>query len=252
VMLREKAKQVEREKMEEEALRKKEEEANRTKNKLFSLIAHDLRGPINSLGMLLEFLQEGYMNQQEFRQFLPKVKDRVDNLYQVTDNLLLWAYSQFEGSITVKELVKVAAVVNNVLKLLSDDAAKKDIDIQTKIAEDLTILVDANQLEIIIRNLVGNALKFSQSGSVVRIEGFIKDDEAIINIIDNGPGLPPEVISNMEGGNLSQPSFGTGGEKGAGLGLVMCKEFVDANGGKISASSNIPVGTIFSITFPLG
>jgi two-component system, sensor histidine kinase and response regulator len=250
-MLREKARQVEIEKMEEEALRKKEEAANRAKNKLFSLIAHDLRGPISSLGMLLEFLQEGYMNHQEFQRFLPKVKDRVDNLYKVTDNLLLWAYSQFEGNITIKEPVRVASVVDNVLKLLNDDAAKKEIDLQTKIAADLTIVLDANQLEIVIRNLVSNALKFSQSGSIVIIEGFIKDNEAIINIIDNGPGLPQEVILNMQGGKFSQPSFGTRGERGAGLGLVMCKEFVEANGGKITAFSNIPAGTVFSLSFPI-
>ena len=250
-MLREKASQVELEKMEEEALRKREEAANRSKNKLFTLIAHDLRGPISSLGMLLEFLQEGYMDQQEFHRFLPKVKDRVDNLYKVTDNLLLWAYSQFEGSITIKELVRIESVVDNVFKLLNDDAAKKSIDLQTNIADDLIILLDANQLEIVIRNLVSNALKFSQSGSIVMIEGFIKDNEAIINIIDNGPGLPQEVILNMEDGNFSQPSFGTGGEKGAGLGLVMCKEFVEANGGKLTASSNIPTGTVFSLSFPL-
>ena len=248
-MLSEKARLVEVEKIAEEKLRKKEEEANRAKDKLFSLIAHDLRGPISSLGMFLAVLEEGYMDIDEFKSFIPKLKDRVDNLYQVTDNLLMWARSQLDGNVTKKEVVILDKVVNNIFNLLASDALKKEIVLEKQLQDDLKIIADANQLEIVIRNLVSNALKFCPSGSIVFVKCFKENDQVFINVCDNGPGLPDDVIKNMEMGAFSQPSIGTGGEKGAGLGLVMCKDFIEANGGKLTAYPNSPHGTVFSISF---
>ncbi|WP_343691763.1 tetratricopeptide repeat-containing sensor histidine kinase [Chitinophaga sp.] len=251
-ILSEKARLVEAEKLAEEKLRKKEEAANKAKDKLFSLIAHDLRGPISSLGMLLAVLEEGYMDLKDFEKFIPKLKERVDNLYQVTDNLLMWAYSQLDGNITKKEVVNVGNIVHNVFTLLADDAFKKQISLEMDVQKNLKIIADRNQLEIVIRNLVGNAIKFCPSGSTVLMKGFIQEDEVFINICDNGPGVPEKVILNMQEGTFSQPSVGTGGEKGTGLGLVMCKEFIEANGGRLSISPNHPNGTVFSIRFLIG
>lgn len=248
-ILSEKARLVEAEKLAEEKLRKKEEAANKAKDKLFSLIAHDLRGPISSLGMLLGVLEEGYMDLKDFEKFIPKLKERVDNLYQVTDNLLMWAYSQLDGNITKKEVVNVQNVVQRVFNLLADDALKKNIILEMDIQDHLKIIADSNQLEIVIRNLVGNALKFCPPGSHVSIKGFTAQERVFINICDNGPGIPGKVILNMQEGTFSQPAVGTGGEKGTGLGLVMCKEFIEANGGQLDIYSNHPTGTVFSIRF---
>lgn len=243
-MLREKAGLVEEQ-------RKKEETANHAKDRLFSLIAHDLRGPIGSLKMLLEMMQDGSMSKEQFEGILPEAANRVNNLYKVTDNLLVWAYSQIGGISARKEVVEVGSVINNVFGLLKADAEKKAIGLQTAIPTGLTVTADPDHLELVLRNLVSNALKFAPKGSVIMVDGAAHAKETIIRVIDNGPGLPEVVIRNLRQGDFSSPATGTAGEKGAGLGLVMCNEFIELNGGVLQAGANTPKGTVFTIIFPL-
>lgn len=252
-VLREKATLIEAEKLQEEERRKKEEAANHAKSKLFSLIAHDLRGPIGGLAALLDMMQEGGISPEELIAILPDIKTKVDNLYNVTDNLLRWAYTQMDGRNDQKVTVTVAPVISNVVTLLQDGAAKKDIRICHSAEAGLTVIADPDQLEIVIRNLVSNAVKFSPQGSVVDIEAQLAGNEVVIRVSDNGPGLPQQVYSNLQEGRFSAPATGTAGEKGAGLGLVMCREFVEANDGRIKAEPGpAGYGTVFTITLPSG
>lgn len=251
-VLRERAASIEEERRLEEERRKKEEAANHAKDKLFSLIAHDLRGPIGSLVMMLDIMQKGSLSPQEFMTVLPDIKNKVGNLYKVTDNLLHWAYAQMGGSSSQREPVSIAIPVKNVFTLLQDDAAKKGIELRHALPAGMTITADPHELEIVIRNLVSNALKFSPRGSVVSVEGLLTGQQAVIQVKDSGPGLPDSVLRNLQEGKFSSPSRGTAGEKGAGLGLVMCKEFVETNGGRLEASSPATgTGTVFTIFFPV-
>ncbi|RYG30783.1 MAG: HAMP domain-containing histidine kinase, partial [Chitinophagaceae bacterium] len=250
-MLSEKARLIESQMLITEAQRKKEEIANQEKNKLFSLIAHDLRGPIGSLAMTLGMLQDGDIEEQEFRPMLPGLKATVDNLYETTDNLLKWAFSQMDGKSSIRGLVDLAIVIKNVAELLKDHAAQKGINLQTTSSANLMIMADLDQVEIVVRNLVSNAIKFSPFESVVSMEGQTEHNEAVVRVMDQGSGLPADVIWNIEQKQFSQPAFGTAGERGTGLGLILCKEFVEANGGRLNAQGNTPNGTIMILFFPL-
>ncbi len=248
-ILREKAALVEQEKQVIEQQRNKEEAANHEKNKLFSIIAHDLRGPIGGLVMVLDMLNSGQLTAEEWKALLPGLKVNVDNLYSVTDNLLRWAYAQISGRQVHKTLFPVGEVVRHVVELMASHAQEKGIAIHNRVSPDLFLCADRDQLEVVLRNLVSNALKFSPRNAALVLEGDYADALAVIRVSDTGPGLPGEVLDNIQRGRFSQPALGTSGEKGTGIGLVMCKEFVEANEGTLTIAPNQPTGTTFVLTF---
>lgn len=238
--------------------RKREVDAiNATKDKLFSIIAHDLRSPIGALKNHLTMTNYGMMSQAEFATTSQRLANNVNALFQSLDNLLYWAYSQLKGIKAKPQNMSLREVANVEIELLAEMARQKNIVIINNIDPSVTICADANQIGLVIRNLVGNSLKFTHSDGKIVLESAPTDlssgtherGKTILTITDNGIGMSPEIqkqLFNKHGNALRQ---GTAAEKGQGLGLILSKELIELNGGTMDIQSEVDKGTRFSMTF---
>ena len=232
--------------------RKKEVDAiNATKDKLFSIIAHDLRSPIGTLKNNLAMTNYGMMSQAEFATVSKRLTSNVNALYQTLDNLLHWAYSQFKGTKVQPETLPLREVANEEILFLAENANQKNISIVNDISQETTTFADRNQISLVIRNLVSNSLKFTHSGGKVVLKTQnIDDSKTTFTITDNGIGMPPELQKQLFSIQNKTSRQGTAEEKGQGLGLSLVKEMVEANQGTLSIESSENKGTVVNIQLP--
>ncbi|MFH1050631.1 MAG: PAS domain S-box protein [bacterium] len=223
-----------------------------TKDKFYSIIAHDLRGPMGTLMKLSALLSDEFdtFDIEDRNLFLKEIKESSENVYHLLENLLTWSRSQ-KGVIEFNpEELNLHNLVEHVLKTQRLVAATKKILITSTIPEDIVIIADENMLKTIIRNFIGNSIKFTpEDGNIMvnqkAIDGFIQ-----ISVTDNGIGMDEETLNKLFKIDEHQSSDGTAGEKGTGLGLILCKEFVEKHGGKVFVESGIDRGSTFSFTIP--
>lgn len=223
---------------------------NQLKSKLFSVISHDLRGPIATLQSLLELVTSRNLAQDEFLLVSDRVKDNLNVTQRTLDNLLNWSLSQMEGIHTEQKTLEIKTTVDEACKLLDDIAERKNVRVENIAAPGIYVLADPNQLQLILRNLIHNAVKFSKTKGRVYITTHIENAFCVIAVKDNGIGMTPTEINKI----LTQEHFtkrGTQEEKGTGLGLLLCKEFIKLNGGELRLSSMQGQGTEISFTLPL-
>ncbi len=241
-------------KAQKELLEKREEELqenNQTKTKLFSIIGHDLRGPIGALQGLLTMFSEGDISKSEFLDFLPKLRGDVDHIYFTLNNLLSWGQSQMNGSVTKPEVTSLETIVEENINLLSEIAKKKSIKIISELPENTLTWADSNQIDIVIRNLISNALKFTPENGMIKIEGYELSKHWQISIRDTGVGMDQETVDKLFDKNSNVTTYGTNNEKGTGLGLSLCKEMVEKNKGTIWVESTLRKGSTFFFTLPI-
>ncbi|MCU0445294.1 MAG: ATP-binding protein [Microscillaceae bacterium] len=226
---------------------------NSVKDKMFSIISHDLRSPLNSmLGffMVLE-MQSDAFSPEETRQFSQETQKSVKRLVNLLDNLLQWSMSQ-TGEIEFKpQSLKLAEIIAENLALYHETAARKGISLVSQIADNQTVKADENMLNFIIRNLLSNAIKFSNIDSEIKFVSQTQANQLIISIIDQGVGMSAEQAAKIFDAQEHTSTIGTQSEKGTGLGLPLCQSFVERNGGKIWVNSVLNQGTTFSFTLPL-
>ncbi len=238
---------------EKEAIEKREQDlaqSNEAKNKLFSIIAHDLRTPIGNLNGLLTLIDKGIIQKEALTEHLPGILAKVESLSDTIDNLLNWTYAQLDGiSIDISD-VNIWAQVNKVFDFLEPVASKKNISLKNITVQGTMVIADINQLEIVIRNLVSNAIKFSNENSAITVSSVAMDNKVTIAISDMGIGMSKETMERIFESNSTVSTAGTKGEKGVGLGLIICKEFVTNNKGAIWAEQNQPEGTVFKVELP--
>jgi PAS domain S-box-containing protein len=227
---------------------------NQIKNKLFSIIAHDFRSPLSTLKAALSSLESGDFDEEEQAFIYRELNLKLDYTLQAMENLLYWAKSQMQGldlkpkSLVVKDLVIEVFNFSNYL------AHSKDISLLKDIAPDMLVKADADVLKIILRNLIANAIKFTPTKGRIEVKSFARspnNDKVIIEVIDNGVGIKPENLKKL----FQQNNFstkGTANEHGTGLGLMICKDFVELQGGKIWVESEENKGSKFSIELPIG
>ncbi|WP_158979338.1 tetratricopeptide repeat-containing sensor histidine kinase [Cellulophaga sp. L1A9] len=238
------------------ALEKREEELNAinaTKDKLFSIIGHDLRGPINALASVLSMLKEDEITQEEFLDFTPKVKNDVDAISFTLNNLLSWGRTQMTGSKTEPSNFDIHELITENIKLLKKTANNKGISITNTSPTNTAVWADINQIDVVIRNLLSNAIKFSHPDGVISVNAIKEDGFLKISIKDKGVGMSPEILSEIFNSKNTTliTTYGTSNEKGTGLGLSLCKEMVNNNDGEIFVVSEINEGSIFYFTIPL-
>jgi signal transduction histidine kinase/ligand-binding sensor domain-containing protein len=227
---------------------------NATKDKFFSIIAHDIRAPFNSILGFSELLLEKYLiwTDEVKIKTIKLVLESSRNLYELLEHLLLWSRSQ-RGSIEYKpEPIKLKEVCTNLIGLLKANAESKNIKIELLLSnKEFAVYADKLMLDTILRNLVSNALKFTNEGGKVQI--VAKEDAGLakIEVIDNGVGISPSNIDKLFRIESNQTTLGTNNEKGTGLGLVLVKDFVEQQGGKILVESEIGKGSKFIFTLPL-
>jgi signal transduction histidine kinase/ligand-binding sensor domain-containing protein len=229
-------------------------ELNATKDKFFSIIAHDIKNPFNSILGFSELLVLNFNKwvDEEKLHVINVIFDSSKNLYELLENLLQWSRSQ-RGILEYKpEKVELKASVELIILLLKHSADAKEIEFILNLPEKgLLLHADPRLLDTILRNLISNAIKFTPKGGQIQIKAEAKDNFALVAVIDNGVGIPKAAIDNLFRIDIHHTSAGTDEEKGSGLGLILCKEFVEKHRGKIWIESEEGKGSKFFFTLPL-
>lgn len=225
-------------------------EINKTKTKLFSIIGHDLRGPIGALQGILKLFTDGEIGKNEFISFIPKLKSDVENISFALNNLLSWGQTQLNGVVTKPKRVSLDKIVGGNISLLSEVAAGKSIKIINQLPENPLIWADQNQIDIVVRNLLSNAIKFTPEDGLITIEAEEKRDVWQIMIRDTGIGMNKEIQKKVFAGTNNITTYGTNNERGTGLGLSLCKEMIIKNNGEIWVESVLRKGSSFYFTVP--
>ncbi|MGM0532422.1 MAG: ATP-binding protein, partial [Bacteroidota bacterium] len=245
---------AERKRAEEEINRKNEElqSLNAAKDKFFSIISHDLKNPFNSIlgfsSLLVDRLISGDV--EEGLKYGEFIKASANHAYDLLVNLTEWAMSQ-TGRIDYKpDIIDLQDVVQEVIPIFKDIASQKGVDIKTEINESYQVYADRAMLATILRNLISNAIKFLKSGGEVVLSAKMNNDEVLVLISDTGVGMSPDIQDKLFRLEESFSTEGTQSEKGTGLGLVLCKEFVERHNGKIWVESRENEGTTFYFTIP--
>ncbi|MCB8964333.1 MAG: tetratricopeptide repeat-containing sensor histidine kinase [Bacteroidales bacterium] len=227
-------------------------ELNATKDKLFSIIAHDLRNPFNALMGFSDLLERNYslLSEEERLEYIGVISDSTQNLYKLLDNLLQWTRAQ-TGAITyTPENFKLRNLVVQETEILIPSSEKKKINLSISIDENTTVLADKNSIATVIRNLVSNAIKFTPSNGKIEIGAHRTDKSILVSVTDTGVGINSEDLEKIFMVDSSFTTKGTANETGTGLGLLLCKEFVEKNNGKIWVDSTKGKGSTFYFTLP--
>ena len=226
------------------------EMTNALKDKLLSIISHDLRSPISSLQALLSLFNTNNIARTDLVDFFGKLLSRVENTSTMLENLLHWSKYQLKGLNPIINKVNLQMIIDECINLYRMQAEQKHIVIDNSLKTDVHVSVDMEMLKVILRNIISNALKFTHSGGIITIMTMTKENFAIISVKDTGVGISPENQAKMFAmDNFTTP--GTEKEKGTGLGLMLCKDFVEHNHGKIWLDSRMNAGTTFYFSVPL-
>jgi len=248
-------KDIERRKLAEQTLKENEvrlSELNATKDKFFSIIAHDLRNPFNTIIGFSEILEDQIKSKDygNIEKFATLIKDSSDQVMDLLTNLLEWSRLQ-TGKIQLRpECFEIGSLINRIVNLFNDTARQKKITISTEISGNEELFADLEMIDTVIRNLISNAIKFTPSGGTITILTKQTQEEQIVVIQDNGIGIKQEVIAKLFRIDENHSTLGTQNEKGTGLGLLLCKEFIEMHGGKIWVESELGKGSTFSFSIP--
>jgi len=227
--------------------------SNAMKDKLFSIIAHDLRGPVGNFGAALAVLIENLdtFDKETLSEILSDLKNSASRSYELLQNLLKWARSQNNTIEFAPANQNLNQIIQENVELLQSSAAQKQITIKSEIHNEIFVFADINMLKTILRNLLSNAIKFSFPQGEVIVNVTKSDNFAEIAIEDFGIGIKKENIEKLMTSHEYFSTYGTANEKGTGLGLNLCKDFVERNGGKINIESEEGKGTKIYFTLPL-
>lgn len=224
-------------------------ESNKTKNKLLAILGHDLKEPLAALQGYLELLENIDLEADEKREINDQLLMMTKNTSLMLSNILAWAYSHEQDFVVDKKVVQVADTLKHTLQITGGICHRKRISFQYDIAPDAGILGDAQMFELIVRNILMNAVKFTQSGGDISLSAKNKGQYCIISIKDNGVGIPLATQADIFSFNIKS-SRGTHSEKGNGVGLRLCKEFTERMGGDLSFVSKVGIGTTFVLQLP--
>jgi len=228
-------------------------EMNDSKDKLFSIIGHDLRSPINSLIGLMDLWSNHYddLTPDERQRYLGDLSRSVKNLNNLTGNLLEWSFAQTNTLKFTPEIFDIAQALRESEELFKDLAQVKKITVINETETGLLVWAHPHSIKTVIRNLLSNAIKFTREGGQVTLRAEPLDGFMKVVVIDNGVGIKEKMLSSLFkiGDNRSTP--GTANEKGSGLGLLLCKEFVERNGGTIEVETEVGKGSVFCFTVPV-
>ncbi len=224
-------------------------ELNNVKVKLFSVISHDLRTSIYALKNILNAFSKGGFSKEEMMSSLPGVNNEVEKCAELMENLLIWARNQLHESNIIFQHLELRLITENIFKLYSKKADEKGIQLINNVPAGTSVYADTDMLKAILRNLTGNAIKFTNSGGFVEI--FIEKftGHTKLTIKDNGVGISDEGIENIFGERY-YTTLGTDREMGTGLGLMICRDFIACNNGKFEILSKTGEGASFIITLP--
>ena len=227
------------------------ERLNQVKDKFFSIISHDLRSPINALAGLLDLLDKGAVKPEEMHKHTQELKIRFNHTRTLLNNLLDWTLLQMDKLNLQAAKINLHRIVEENIQLLSSIQGK-NIKVVNDVPSNAIGFADSNTINLVIRNLMTNAIKFTNDGGQVTVAAREHGAEWLVSVQDNGVGIKQEVLEILFDKTAPYTTRGTANEKGTGLGLILCKEFVEKNGGKIWAESEEGSGSTFWFTLPKG
>ncbi len=232
----------------EQALR----EANTTKDKLFSIISHDLRSSIGNLVNFLKYMIEDpeMFSKDEFQQIIRSLHESSLTTFEMLENLLAWARNQSNTLEYRPQQVHLSSVFSQITGKLAAVARQKNISLLTDALSTLTCTADINMLIISVRNIITNAIKFTPRGGRVQMTAYAENEKVVIEIRDSGIGMKKEKLESLFSLGALSSSAGTDGEKGSGLGLILCKELIERQKGSLSVTSVEGEGSCFLIRLP--
>ena len=228
-------------------------ELNATKDKFFSIIAHDLRSPLNQLIGLSEILQNMIKSEQreDAIRLVNIINESAKSGRMLLENLLEWSRSQ-TGSINFgPESLDLSIVTQEVVDLVAQNANQKEISIVSKIKTGTIAFADINMVKTILRNLISNSIKFTPFGGEIKLDAKVSKDIITYAVTDNGIGIDDSDIKKLFRMDINPKTIGKSKEKGTGLGLILCKEFVEINGGEIWVESTLGKGSSFVFSLPI-
>ena len=223
---------------------------NAEKDKFLSIISHDLRGPFSAFFGLTELMAEGLstMEHQDIQNLAIQMHKSAGNLFRLLENLLMWSRMKRGLDIFLPELHLLMPKISEIVALVMDSASKKEIKVNIDIPEDLVVFADRNMLDVIIRNLVSNALKFTPVGGIITISAKkYSNNSILISVKDLGIGMNKKMIDNLFRLDVNTSRRGTEGELSTGMGLILCKDFVEKHGGVLSVESEEGKGSTFLV-----
>lgn len=226
------------------------EELGKVKDKIFSIVSHDMRAPVNNLLAFSELLNEGGIDKEKLSKYLEQIKGTLDHTSTMMENLLNWSASQMQGFKPVLQSVSLFQLVATLSNGMEPILRKKNITLENTIGSDVDVYADKNMLELVVRNILSNAIKFTGKGGKIEISACSFENNQIrLSIKDNGNGLTGEQIKKINANSIqmldSKP--GTDKEKGTGLGLMLCKHFIHLMQGNLSVDSELSKGSQFQI-----
>jgi signal transduction histidine kinase len=225
------------------------EEVNQVKDKLFSIVSHDLKDSISSIKAFLDLLKEDSISKEEFNDLIPELSENANNASALLFNLLNWSKSQMQNLEPKPELFNMQEVFHNKMALVEQKVEDKRIVLIDESQRDF-VYADKSMVEIVIQNLITNAVKFSRTGDVITVSNQDFNGKALICIEDTGVGISRENIDKLFNANNNFTTVGTKNEKGTGLGLTIAKDLVELNNGRIWVESTQNVGSKFFIELP--
>nr|WP_121272825.1 HAMP domain-containing sensor histidine kinase [Pedobacter schmidteae] len=239
---------TQKERAEDKAL--KLELMNKEKDKLFSIIGHDLNTPLNSLQLYLQLLNEMELNAEERLSVEQNLTKSLSDAQYLLGNLLEWAKNQLQNVPMCLVPVSVEAQLLPTIRMFEPLTSRKNIKVLVEIDKEVSISADKNMFDLVMRNLLNNAVKFTNPGGTIQVGTTLEDGKCIISIKDDGIGIASERQAEIFSLNIAS-SYGTMNEKGTGLGLVLCKDFIVQQGGRIWFTSSVDTGTVFYVEMSL-
>lgn len=233
--------------------RKKIVEMNKTRDKLYSIIAHDIYSPLSNISMVVQAITDKVISPtgDEFGEIISDLGKSTKSTINLLENLLKWANVQSNTISLSPKLVAVHSVIEECIQLLEGNARHKNISIELNIPDSIEAYFDEVTIHTVFRNLIANAIKFTPENGIIKICSSINKGFAEIMVKDNGIGMPETILNKIFKDNVHHTSLGTNKEQGSGLGLFMVKDFVEKNNGKINVKSKSGEGTEITIFLPL-
>lgn len=232
-------------------------ELNLFKDKMFNVVAHDIRDPLAVLVNLMDLIEEK-MKRAEFielkgrnKELIEEMGKQIDNTFLLVESLLEWFHTQRGGMLFNPDVRDLGNVVQKTIHMMKVKIDSKQININSAIADNVYVYADKDMLDLIIRNLVSNAVKFTGIGGGIQLSSEVSQEKVVVAIRDTGQGISVEEASHLLQDELPISKRGTAGEQGVGLGLSICREFVQLNGGDIWFDSSLGVGTTFYFSLPI-
>lgn len=228
------------------------QDVSETKNKFIAMIAHDMKGPIGNGVLLMEMTLEDreILSKDEIFERIETLKNSIKTMYNLLDNLLTWSIMQKKQIEFIPLQIESSIILKEALEIMYPMANLKKIEIKIEKSENFLFLADKQMLITIFRNIISNSIKFTKEGGTITISIMKNRNEIVIKIKDSGIGMKKEKVEKLFDNNSINISYGTKNERGTGLGLILCKEFIKKHGGKIEVKSEEGVGSEFIVKLP--